>query len=239
MIFYLFIISILLILIFYSIIKNLHSSNEKSFKIYTEYFDNKNGNKNDKNKKCDNNFFDKNSFCQLNVNKNKCECKFQKDDVKSAFNSPQICCNEKCNEIPPSECIENDEFKPLPYYCNIGGKCKKYEGVIVSSHISANNCGTEPLNNQLLLPYSTKEECEKTIDICDKYNNPENTENQNREQCLKNTACGFCKNEFGKGKCISGNPSGPNDLERYYYCLPQKVNAQNTYEYGNRAEYII
>jgi len=199
----------------------------------------KNNKKNISNKKCGNNFFESNSFCQLNVNTNKCECKFQKDDIKTAFNSPQICCNEMCNKIPAEKCVSNNEFTSVPYYCNIGGKCKKYEGTIISSHISANNCGTDPLNNQLLLPFSSKDECEKTINVCDKYNNPKNTPNQNRDSCLKDTACGYCRNEFGEGKCISGNPSGPNDLEKYYYCIPQKVNAKNTYEYGNRAIYIL
>ena len=80
---YIFLICIFLLLFFVLII---------SYKRLNENFDN-----NTSNKKCGNNFFESNSFCQLNVNTNKCECKFQKDDIKTAFNSPQICCKEMCN----------------------------------------------------------------------------------------------------------------------------------------------
>jgi hypothetical protein len=188
--------------------------------------------------KCDNKFFEKNSFCQLNNTKNKCVCKFQKDNIASAFNSPEICCEKLCNEIPPDKCIENNEFTEIPYYCNIGGVCKEYKGTVVSSHISANMCGTDPLNNQLLLPYASKAECETSLTVCDKYNDPNNTYHLNKANCLKNTNCGFCINEYGYGKCIEGTPEGPLDLNKYYYCNPNVKN-KNSYKYGDHALYIV
>jgi hypothetical protein len=188
--------------------------------------------------KCNNNFFDKNSFCQLNNTKDKCICKFQKDDIAHGFDSPEICCEKMCNQISPDQCLQNNEFTEIPYYCNIGGKCKEYKGTVVSSHISANRCGTDVLNNQLILPYATKAECEKSISVCDKYNDPKNSYRINKASCLANTNCGFCINEYGYGKCIEGTPEGPNDLNKYYYCNPNVKN-KNSYSYGDHALYIV
>ena len=188
--------------------------------------------------KCNNKFFDKNSFCQLNNAKDKCVCKFQKDDVAYGFDSPEICCEKICNEIPPDKCLQNNEFTEIPYYCNIGGKCKEYKGTVVSSHISANRCGTDVLNNQLILPYATKAECEKSISVCDQYNDPKNSYHLNKANCLANTNCGFCINEYGYGKCIEGTPEGPLDLNKYYYCNPNVKNT-NSYSYGDHALYIV
>ena len=181
----------------------------------------------------------KNSFCQLDNSKTKCVCKFQKDDIKAAFNSPQINCDKICASIEAKDCLENNEFTEIPYYCNIAGKCIKYKGTVVSSHISANNCGTEQLTNQLLLPFSSLEECKKSLDPCNKYNDPKKSVHLNRTECLGNPSCGFCTNSNGEGKCISGNATGPSDLNKYYYCNPYNGNKNNTYEYGNRAEYIL
>lgn len=181
----------------------------------------------------------KNSFCQLDNSKTKCVCKFQKDDVKAAFNSPIVNCDKICSSIKPEDCLENNEFTEKPYFCNIAGKCVKYKGTVVSSHISANNCGTEQLTNQLLLPYASLEECNRTLDPCDIYNDPNNSIHLNRTNCLGNSNCGFCTNSNGEGKCISGNPSGPSDLNKYYYCNPYNGSKNNTYEYGNRTAYIL
>lgn len=202
--------------------------------------------------------FYKNAFCQFDINTNKNMCKYQKDNVKIAFDAPETCCEGGCPNIDSSKTIKqfssinnsvfsdsldattsdarsdatSDATKPS-YYCNIGGKCKKYNGTILNSHISTNNCGTDVLNNQLLLPYSSYEECSKTLNPCDKYNNPEWSEGKIKTECLKNTNCGFCTNDSGKGKCIEGTATEPLDLNRYYYCSGDK------YEYGNHAQYII
>lgn len=185
------------------------------------------------------NFFNKNSFCELNVENNKCTCKLQKDDLRYNFSSPEICCKNNCEELKPEECVENNNFTRVPYYCNIGGVCKKYEGTIVSDHISANYCGTDPLNNQILLPYSSIKECSKSIDYCDKYNNPFNTKHVNKTNCLKDSNCGYCTNSLGGGKCISGNATEPNDLQKYYYCNNYSRDSGNNYEYGNQSAYLL
>ena len=191
-----------------------------------------------KDNKC-NKFFNKNSFCQFNKDTNKCDCRLQKDDIKYSFNSPETCCTENCKLLNEEECIFNDKSKKVPYYCNIGGKCKEFQGTIINSHISANNCGTDPLNNQLLLPYASKEECMKTVDVCDKHNISTRTMNVNRSECLKDVNCGFCTNDTGSGKCISGTISGPSDLQKYYYCTPYQTDGKNNYEYGNHVDYLL
>jgi hypothetical protein len=184
-------------------------------------------------------YYDKNSFCQLNVDKNICSCKFQKDDNKYSFNSPEPCCTKICNDTPLEECLNNDNFSKISYYCNIGGKCKEYKGTIINSHISANNCGNDPLTNQLLLPYESYEECSKSLDICDKYNIPNRSKHINKNECLKDVNCGYCSNEYGDGKCISGNATGPSDLMKYYYCSPNETTDKDSYVYGNHVAYLL
>ena len=188
--------------------------------------------------KC-NKFFTPNSYCQLNIDNNKCSCKFQKDDIKYTFTSPEPCCERDCQKRTPEECVKRNDFSKMPYYCNIGGKCVQYEGTIISSHIAANNCGTDMLNNQLLLPYADKEECLRTIDICDKYNIPDRSARVNRDECLKDVNCGYCSNEENKGKCISGTISGPQNLQKYFFCTPYQKDGQNNYEYGNHVAYLL
>ena len=198
--------------------------------------------------------FYKNAFCQFDINRNKNMCKYQKDNVKIAFDAPQICCSGGCLNMNSSKTIKqfssinnlasfdslNEETSntisnsnKTSYYCNIGGKCKRYNGTILNSHISTNNCGTDVLNNQLLLPYGSYEECSKTLNSCDKYNNPGWSDAKIKTECLKNTNCGFCTNDEGSGKCIEGTATEPLDLNRYYHCSGDK------YEYGNHAQYII
>lgn len=185
--------------------------------------------------------FYKNSFCQFDIDQNKNMCKYQKDNVKVAFDAPEYCCPERCNNESSSKINtalnnnssnSNNSIK-MPYYCNIGGKCKEFYGTILNSHISTNNCGTDVLNNQLLLPYASYEECSKTMNPCDKYNNPELSEAKIKNQCLKDTNCGFCTNDEGKGKCIEGTATEPLDLQRYFYCT------EKHYEYGDRAQYLM
>ena len=172
----------------------------------------------------------KNSFCTLNINTNKCNCTFQKNDSRYIFNSLEKYCSRKCMELTPEECVDNSN---ISYYCNIGGECKKFNGTINSSQISANSCGTAPLNNQLLLPYSSFEECNKSIDVCDKYNIPTRSIHINKQQCLKDVNCGFCNNNLNQGSCISGTASGPNDLQKYYYCSNDYKSSDYKYVYGN------
>ena len=69
---------------------------------------------------------------------------------------------------------------------------------------------------------------------CDNYNDPNLSNDEKKKQCLKNTNCGFCTNEFGKGKCIEGTADGPLDIIKYNKCVPLITNSTKyTYEYGD------
>lgn len=218
--------SILLFLIIIIFITILYFLNKKIF--YIESFDNN----------CDS-FFNKNSFCAYDYDTQKCGCRYQKDDLRYIFNSPMDCCDRVCNNYSKEECLQTSEETKIPYYCNIAGNCVESKGTVINSHISANYCGNDPLNNQLLLPYSNKDECLKSIDVCDKYNVPSRSDHINKEECLKDVNCGYCTNQIEGGKCISGNASGPNDLRKYYYCEPSTVTGKNQYTYGNHVAYLL
>ena len=185
-----------------------------------------------------NSFYKGKTFCQLNKNNNKCECRYQKDGINYPMDAPEKCCNNKCSKIKPKNCHEQNPKLKNSYYCNIAGKCIEYKGTIMNNKISQNNCGLDPLNNQLLLPYVSKESCESQNNPCAKYNNINMSTTEKRSKCLKNTSCGFCTNTYGRGKCIEGNATGPNDIIKYYYCIPGK-SSTNKYTYGNHALYII
>lgn len=185
-----------------------------------------------------NSFFDKDSLCALDIKNNKCTCRFQKDDNRYIFKSLDDCCKRNCEKLSAEECVSEESLTKMPYYCNIGGECKKYEGTIISSHISANQCGMDPLNNQLLLPYESLEQCSKSVNVCDKYNIPSQSVHVTKDNCLKDVNCGFCSNnDTDGGKCIEGTVSGPLDLQKYYYCTPDAKNSENKYTYGDHAIY--
>jgi len=161
-------------------------------------------------------------YCIINEKGNK-ECKNQVNYLPIAFPIP--CSTQE-------EC-DNDIKNGIHYWCSIRDKCYEKVGTEDASEISKNVCGTDILNNQILFPYASKEECIRTIDPCEKYN-------ENKDDCLKDVKCGYCTNkEINKGKCISGTASGPNDLEKYYFCTPNQKNSINNYEYGNHALYIL
>jgi hypothetical protein len=183
-------------------------------------------------------FFD-GSFCTYNINKDTCDCRFQKDDLRYNFDSPETSCHNMCRTLNKETCLKTNGLSSIPYYCNIGGKCKKFNGTIISGQISANNCGTDPLNNQILLPFTDKQTCERLIDPCDQYNDPSKSVYVNKDICLKDNNCGFCTNDSGGGKCISGTISGPSDLQKYYYCQPTNRSSKNSYDYGNHVAYIL
>ena len=184
-------------------------------------------------------FFSENSFCEYNVDDSKCNCKYQKDDSRYLFNSPESCCQNECSKRTESQCLDPMQGHKIPYYCNIGGQCLKYNGTVNESHIMANNCGLDPLNNQLLLPYSNMEECQKSIDPCDIYNDPKKTDPENKAECLKDFNCGYCTNDTGGGKCISGTASGANDLQKYFFCNPTSRSEKNKYIYGDHAATLL
>lgn len=213
------------------------------FILFLIYFINEKKRESFKNEKEDcNDFFSRDSYCELDIDKLTCNCKLQKDDLKYLFNSPENCCQRNCMKLSPEECIEDNNFTTIPYYCNIGGKCKEFKGSILESRIATNNCGLDPLNNQLLLPYANEEDCLKNIDPCDKYNIPRRSSHLNQAECIKDVNCGFCTNSTGGGKCISGNASGASNFHKYYFCNPDiKYNEDqnNRYIYGNHAAYLL
>jgi len=217
-----YLIFIIIILLIFIILLN-------NFVTYKELFENNNCSKE----------FSTNSFCQYNMDNNKCECIYQKDDIKMGFSSPPGCCNRICSRLSKEECLKQSKIDEIPYYCNIAGNCIKQMGTLLSNKISANNCGTDILNNQLLLPYATLDECLKGSDICTKYNDPSKGKLENKENCLKDVNCGYCTNSEGDGKCIEGNATEPNDLEKYYYCSANKKSGKNLYEYGNHVAYLL
>ena len=220
---------ILFLIIIFILINIIQNKNKKELFINKELFENK---------ECSREFI-KNSFCQYNTNDEKCECIYQKDDIKLGFYSSPGCCDRVCSKLSKEECLKQTKKDEIPYYCNIGGKCIKSTGTILSRNISANNCGTDVLNNQILLPYASFEECNKSMDICEKYNDPEKGRLENKENCLKDVNCGYCTNAQGLGKCISGNATTPSDLEKYYYCDANKKSGKNLYEYGNHIAYLL
>ena len=183
--------------------------------------------------------FLKDSFCQYNINEQKCECKFQKDDVKKSMFANPGCCDTLCSQYTREQCLQDSVDSQIDYYCPIAGKCQKGYGTIKSNHISANNCGTDILNNQIVLPFPTVEECNAQIDPCDKYNDPNTSHIDNKNNCLRDNQCGYCTNEYGKGKCINGTAEGPLDLQKYFYCVPTNRNNVFSYDYGNHASYIL
>ena len=191
---------------------------------FTEHF---------KNNYC-NPFFKNNTFCTYNVDTNTCGCTFQKDGVNIPYQAPETCCNNECSTKTKETCNTPIESKEGSYYCNINGKCKEYKGTIMNSHISANSCGTDQLNNQLLLPFTSKEMCESSLSPCDMYNNRKLSTDEKKSECLKNTNCGFCTNNFGFGKCIDGTAEGPIDLTKYQQCVVNPSSGNNfKYEYGD------
>ena len=226
-IFFLIIIFILINVIIYKNNKELFENNELF--INKELFENNN---------CSKEFLT-NSFCQYNQDDEKCECIYQKDDIKMGFFSSPGCCDRVCSKLSKEQCLKQTKKDEIPYYCNIGGKCIKSTGTVLSRYISANNCGTDILNNQILLPYASLEECNKSIDICEKYNDDTKGRLENKENCLKDVNCGYCTNSQGLGKCISGNATTPSDLNKYYYCDANKKSGKNLYEYGNHVAYLL
>ncbi len=160
-------------------------------------------------------FYKNKSFCQFNPTKNKCECYFQKDNINKPFRSPENCCKRTCGDLNEEECnLNRKEFEQY-FYCNINGECNKYKGTSLSNKISENNCGLSRLTKNLILPYESKEQCEKDNNECKKYNLTGKSTAYNKKKCLENSNCGFCTNDFGDGLCMEGNASGPLDLLKY------------------------
>ncbi len=174
------------------------------------------------------------SFCAYDTQKESCVCARQKDDARLQFPNDPDCCDRNCSTLSKEQCMGND--MNVKYYCNVSGKCKEYNAYIQDSVIMGNICGIDNVTNQYIMPYASKEQCEKSSDVCAKYNDEKLSVSEREKGCLQDTNCGMCYNEEGKGKCVSGSPMGPNDMSTYYFCKPneRKSNGSNqgVYKYG-------
>ncbi len=174
------------------------------------------------------------SFCAFDVNQNKCVCASQKDDARLQFPNNPNCCEIKCNALPKEKCVKND--LNIKYYCNIAGKCKEYNATIQDSVIMANICGIDNVTNQYIMPFMSKEECINKSDPCSKYNDEKLSISDREKGCLNNTNCGMCYTPSGVGKCVTGSPMGPSDMDSYYFCKPSERNSNGLnggiYKYG-------
>ena len=160
-------------------------------------------------------FIKRNSnFCGLDSDTNKCKCVFQKDDVKTNFNSPPACCDRYCAGLSPSECTAK---RGIYYWCidNKSNTCREKSAYIDDNRISGNNCGIDNLTNEILAPYHTKQECCNAIDPC--------KSNKNQSSCIAAKGCGWCKNTQGVGQCLEGTPSGPINIYKYPFCYANKL----------------
>ncbi len=236
---YLILVIIFFLLIFYiqkEIIKETFANSELYVDDYKVELPKIIEKQNQEQEKC-NLIFKNNSFCQWDLNLNRCRCKYQKDELKYAFESQPDCCDRQCSLLPKEKCLMlSPDLKQPKYYCNIGGTCYERTATIRNNQISANNCGLDALNNQLLLPHTTLQECQGTVTVCDKYNDPKYTLTEKRTLCLSDNRCGFCTNNTNDGKCIEGTASGPLDLLKYYYCDPSRTEGTYEYKYGDQAD---
>jgi hypothetical protein len=178
------------------------------------------------------------SFCAYDVKEEKCRCAGQKDDARVQFENNPECCERTCNLLPKEKCLATQEKGPVPikYYCNVAGKCKEYDATVQDSVIMANICGLDGTTGQYIMPFASKEECEKKSDVCDIHNDSKLTPTEQKKGCLADTSCGWCANQSGVGKCVMGSPAGPADLDKYYFCNPSQANPDGSekgiYEYS-------
>lgn len=178
----------------------------------------------------------KDSYCSLNKDTNKCECNTQVSSAYSLFKLYPTLCSKKCNELSPDECVK--ETNAPPYYCNVAGKCTKYNGVINDTNIMSNNCGRDLAGN-LMAPFINKEDCERSIDPCDKYNDLQLSNAERKSNCLKDVQCVVCNNG-SSSKCVSGTAEGPINLYDNYMCTNNinTTKSNNGYEYGDHTLFL-
>ena len=137
------------------------------------------------------------------------------------------------NPITLSNCSVDKESTKF-YWCPVAGKCEKFPAYIYESMLSANKCGYDKLTNQKIYPFLSEEDCHKNIEPCDIYNNKKNSNNKNKENCLNNMYCGWCTNNNGIGKCVSGTSSGPINIYKYNFCKVNNPSNKNSYSYRKK-----
>jgi hypothetical protein len=116
--------------------------------------------------------------------------------------------------------IENFDNKKV--YCFQNNKCVEKE----------NNkpaiCGMSTMTNDPNPIYNDLENCKKANLKC---------EGLSREQCMITSQCGWCTNQFGEGKCIYGDPTGPQNP--IIQCYPEIVQDNiNSYIKGDAVPFV-
>ena len=163
----------------------------------------------------------KSNFCNWSLDENKCKCVFQKDNLNHQFDSFSPCCNNICETRNEDNCVKD---RGVYYWCIRDNKCVKQNAYIDNNRISGNNCGLDVLTNNVLRPYTDKESCLRDIDPCSKY--------KNKNDCIKDNNCGYCTNINNVGKCVEGTASGPINLFKYNFCVPNRRN-RNAWFHGS------
>ena len=113
---------------------------------------------------------------------------------------------------------------PQKYYCwnFVKKRCDEHDYNPLFP--TANSCGPGFISQYPLPVYLDKEKCYKENQPC---------KNLSKEECLKDSRCGFCTNRFGKfgeGVCLPSTPSGPNNI--LFPCWPSKGKEKNSYFQG-------
>jgi hypothetical protein len=120
--------------------------------------------------------------------------------------------NKKCDHsYPDIYCFQNNQC--------VRKKCDlKNPGV----------CGISTMTNDLNPIYPDLESCKKSNLICD---------GLSREDCMITSQCGWCTNQYGEGKCIYSNPTGPQNP--IIQCYPNVVQDNiNSFMQGNAVPFI-
>lgn len=139
------------------------------------------------------------------------------DDNNCSFNLNKI--NYTC---PEWICKNKEGFSD--YYCFDGEKCNKKEG-----EIKNNSCGYSKIGYTPYKVYKSEDECMKNLDF----------ENYDKETCLKSDKeVGWYIDSNGKGKCVRGTPTGPNDITLNYR-IYDGIHDTNTFQYSNPNSFII
>lgn len=193
-----------LILLFILLIIIYNLNNKQLYKNIEEF---------NKQLSCPDTIKNKENYCHYDVLQEECMCKFQKDNLNHPFNSFSTCC-DNCKSRNKRNCVPDNG---VYYWClNNSNQCEKENAYIENDKISGNNCGIDVLTNNVIQPYQTEDICKKNIDPCNVY--------KNKTDCIKNINCGYCTNINNIGKCIEGTSSGPINIFKYNFCVPNRTN---------------
>ena len=147
---------------------------------------------------------------------------YGKDCKKNNKNNCIFNLNNTEYTCPQFACKNKEDFSN--YYCFDGKKCngKKRE-------IKYDSCGYNKIGYTPYKVYKSEDECLRNIEF-KKYN---------KKTCLKsNKYVGWYVDSKGKGRCVRGTPSGPNDITLNYRIYDGLYNT-NTYQFSDANSFII